>query len=423
MTSLVTRIWNIVWFQDRATTPLEVVRIGLGGLMLITYGLLGPNDLVVLYSDAGFFSKEVLLDYVGRPFYFSVFYYASTSWQLYLCHTIFVLSFAAFTLGWHTPIAKWIVLVGQLSYMNGNPMGWYGVDSLAAAIVFILCLSPVGKCLSLDRVRNQRRGKKEHGLGYAAPLVTSAWGFACTRLIQLQMASLFFYSGISKVNGEMWRDGDALWFAMLNNEIASFPPDFFANNYWVVQLLTYATVVAELIYVALIWPRRTRAVALGGAILLHLGIVVFMGMPYFGLAMIVGHLAFLHHDWLTNLGQMWRERTGKMQMLYDGECGFCARSMAGFLAFDGLQQILARDYHNTPLVHVTLTEASSAIILINDSENTYSGFDAYRYAVARVPGLWWLIPLFYIPWLSAAVGRPLYAWIAANRMIVSKYIR
>lgn len=306
--------------------------------------------------------------------------------------------------------------------MNGNPMAWYGVDSIIASNLFILCLAPVGTCLSLDRVRTQIRGKIAHGLEYFDPPKVSPWAFACTRLIQIQMVTLFFYSGLSKVGGTMWREGDALWYAILNNEIASFPPDFFAHNFWVVQALTYATVVAELAYVVLVWPKITRGVALLGAVVLHLGIVVFMAMPYFGIAMMVGHLAFLRHDWLRALGQLWKRKTGTMQMVYDGECGFCVRSMAGFLAFDGLQQIVARDYHRTTPVQVTPAEASAAIYLIDESGRTYAGFDAYRYAVARVPGLWWLVPLFYIPWLSAALGRPVYALIAANRQSVSKYI-
>ena len=50
-----------------------------------------------------------------------------------------------------------------------------------------------------------------------------------------------------------------------------------------------------------------------GALLLHLGIVVIMGMPYFGLAMIVGHMAFLRHEWLRALGGFWGHHPEAMQ--------------------------------------------------------------------------------------------------------------
>jgi len=43
------------------------------------------------------------------------------------------------------------------------------------------------------------------------------------------------------------------------------------------------------------------------------------------------------------------------------------------------------------------------------------GFEAYRYVVPRVPGLWWLVPFFYMPVLSRLFGHPIYNWVAANR--------
>ena len=39
---------------------------------------------------------------------------------------------------------------------------------------------------------------------------------------------------------------------------------------------------------------------------------------------------------------------GGMEMIYDGTCGFCKRSMAWFLAFDGLRQIQVRDFRTNP---------------------------------------------------------------------------
>jgi hypothetical protein len=39
--------------------------------------------------------------------------------------------------------------------------------------------------------------------------------------------------------------------------------------------------------------------------------------------------------------------------------------------------------------------------------------------VPRVPGLWWLVPAFYVPAFSRLFGRPLYNWTAANRSRLS----
>ena len=42
-----------------------------------------------------------------------------------------------------------------------------------------------------------------------------------------------------------------------------------------------------------------------------------------------------------------------------------------------------------------------------------------RHVVLRVPGLWWMVPLFYIPVLSRAVGRRIYNWVATHRHEIS----
>ena len=50
------------------------------------------------------------------------------------------------------------------------------------------------------------------------------------------------------------------------------------------------------------------------------------------------------------------------------------------------------------------------------------GFEAYRYAVLRVPGLWWQIPLFYVPVFSRLLGHPIYNWVAGNRGWLSSFL-
>ena len=61
-------------------------------------------------------------------------------------------------------------------------------------------------------------------------------------------------------------------------------------------LLSAMTVISlfwELLYPALVWPRLTRPIMLGVAVLVHLGIGLCMGMIEFGLVMLIANLAFL----------------------------------------------------------------------------------------------------------------------------------
>jgi hypothetical protein len=53
-------------------------------------------------------------------------------------------------------------------------------------------------------------------------------------------------------------------------------------------------------------------------------------MPYFSCVMIMGHMSFVRPEWLARLGEAWKRKIGEMEMIYDGKCGFCIRSMACF---------------------------------------------------------------------------------------------
>jgi len=408
------RQWAQFWFQSRPTTPLEITRIGIGLALLTNYGLASPYVLL-FWADTGWISPELHAENFGAPWRHSIFLHLTAPWQVIAAHSLFLFCCAAFAVGWRTSWVKWILLIGQISYAHRNPILPYGVDKIVTSLLLILCLAPVGRALSLDRVRAVRLAKRGN-LDAALPPFASPWAGACTRLMQIQMAVLFFWSAVEKIRGDDWWDGNAVWLVFVNNEFYNrMVLDVLASQYWLVNVATYATILIEIAYPFLIWQRRTRPYLLAAAIFLHVQFATFMGMPYFSLVMILGHVSFVRPEWLTRLGAWWKRRVGEMEMIYDGRCGFCVRSMAWFLAFDGLRQISVRNFRTNPSPVVDDALVERALYLVLPDGRALPGFEAYRHVVLRVPGLWWQVPLFYIPVLSRLVGHPIYNWIAANR--------
>ena len=178
---------------------------------------------------------------------------------------------------------------------------------------------------------------------------------------------------------------------------------------------SYGVVLIELAFPFLIWQRYTRAWLLAGAFFLHLLFFFFLGLYYFSFVMIMGHLSFVRQEWLDNLATLWKRRVGEMEMIYDGRCKFCYRSMAWFLSFDFLGQIKVRDFRSNPSDVVSNEKMEKALHIVLQDGQALPGFEAYRYAVLRVPGLWWQVPFYYIPFVSRIIGHPAYNWIAANR--------
>jgi predicted DCC family thiol-disulfide oxidoreductase YuxK len=405
-------IWRRFWFRPRPTAPLELARIGVGAALLAHYGLATPY-LFELWSDAGFMPYDLAV--TDDPWVQSILLWLTHPWQLVAFHVLFLFCCAALMVGWRTSWVKWIVLVGQISYDYRNPLLFYGVDKILASLLLILCFAPIGRALSLDRVRAVRAAKR-NDLEASLPPFSSAWAGACTRLMQIQMAVLFFYSAVSKMAGDDWREGDAVWFVFTTDEHYSRALlSLFASQYWLVNVATYATILIEMAYPFLIWQRSTRRYLLAGGIFLHAQFAFLMGLFYFSAVMIMGHMSFVRPEWLTRLGEAWKRSMGEMEMIYDGRCGFCVRSMAWFLAFDGLGQVKVRDFRTNPSPVVSDAEMEKALYLVLPDGRALPGFEAYRYVVLRVPGMWWMVPFFYVPVLSRLVGHPIYNWIATNR--------
>jgi predicted DCC family thiol-disulfide oxidoreductase YuxK len=411
------RAWSQLWFQTLPTTPLEIIRIGIGCAMLINYTLATPY-LFTFWGNDGWAPYDSLFEDI-HPWTQSVFFYLWSPWQWLFFHGVFLLCTAAFMLGFWTSWVKWVVLIGQISYVSRNPFLYYGVDQILCSLLVILCIAPIGRALSLDRVQAIREAKLGN-LAARPPVFASPWAGACIRLIQIQMAILFFYSAINKIAGRDWWDGDAIWLVFVSNEF--YNPavlDVLAPHYWLVNVATYLTVFIEIAYPFLIWQHRTRPYLLIAAIFLHVQFGTLMGMPYFSFVMVMGHMSFLRQEWLSRLGAWWKKKCGDMEMIYDGRCGFCVRSMAWFLAFDGLGQIRVRDFRTNPSPIVSDELVEKALYLVLPDGRALPGFEAYRYVVRRVPGLWWQVPFFYIPILSRLLGHPIYNWIAANRSWLS----
>jgi predicted DCC family thiol-disulfide oxidoreductase YuxK len=413
--------WSRFWFENKSTVPLEIVRIGVSFLMLVHYSLATPY-LLTYWGDEGWVPRTIIATEMTDPWRQSVFFYFTSPWQWIAFHALFLFCCAALLVGWRTSWVKWVVFIGQISYDVRNRDIAYGVDMILSSLLLILCLAPIGRALSLDRVREARL-VKQRDLSARPPVFTSAWACATTRLMQIQMAVVFFFSAAEKLKGEDWWNGDAVWYVFSDADMYnSVMLDILAPRYWLVNLATYGTILIEIAYPFLIWQRRTRPFVLAGAIFLHLQFAFLMGLYYFSFVMINGHLSFLSRGWLSALGDWWKRKIGAMEMIYDGRCGFCRRSMASLLAFDGLDQIQVRDFRINPSPIVSDEKVNKALYLVLPDGRALSGFEAYRHVVARVPGLWWLVPFFYVPVFSRLFGRPIYSWVATNRSRLSRYV-
>ena len=207
---------------------------------------------------------------------------------LWLVHALALAVFAALTVGFlhagdcgprgdHHPVLlpssdRRIVWLGPGQRHAGDLPGWWGHRE---------------RHYSLDRWLATRKLDRP-----ADPQPSVAANIA-VRLIQLHMCVIYLFGGIGKMRGELWWDGSACWFAIANYEYQSFDLTWLVRYPFLIAFATHITVFWETFYPFLVWSRRTRPIALALAVMVHGGIALFLGMPTFGIAMIIGNLAFL----------------------------------------------------------------------------------------------------------------------------------
>ncbi len=215
----------------------------------------------------------------------------TTPAALWTAHIAALVVFAMLTVGLFSRLASLLSLVAVLAYISRVPGALFGLDQINLLLAMYLAVGPCGAVYSLDSLRRRRRAER---LGQTLPDIEPSIGAnIAIRLIQLHMCVIYAFAGTSKLMGPSWWDGTAMWQAFANLEYQSLDMSWLAHWPRLINLMTHVTILWEVYYCALIWPRRTRPWMLALAVPLHLGIGICLGMMTFGTVMLIGNLAFV----------------------------------------------------------------------------------------------------------------------------------
>jgi hypothetical protein len=284
------RQWDRFWFAPQPPHTLALVRILGGAMLLYTHAVwsldltafLGPSSWLTP-ATAGLLSQPP----GGQSYAWSYLYYVESPALLWPLHIGALAVFAMLTVGWYTRVVSVLAFVITLAYCHRLTGALFGLDQVNVLIATYLMLGPAGAVWSVDRWRAARRGRVQ-------PPRPSVGANIAIRLMQLHMCVIYLFGGIGKMQGELWWNGSALWYALSLKDYQSLDMTWTVHFPAVLALLTHITLFWEVFYPVLIWPKLTRPVFLTMAVLVHLGIGMCMGMWTFGLAMIIGNLAFVY---------------------------------------------------------------------------------------------------------------------------------
>jgi hypothetical protein len=245
---------------------------------------------------------------MGHTFY-SPFFHITDPRAIDLLHAIHLGVIVLFTLGVCTRVTAVLTWLAGLAYIQRNPLSLFGQDTMMNLCLFYLMMAPCGATWSVDwflaRYRAGRdalRAGRRPETGGPRPLVSA--GFVI-RLVQVNYCLMYLSAGLSKLKGESWWSGIAPWYTMTNPEFSPLHIDFFRNfvrwlcqdenrRLWELYMnsTNVFTLVLEIGFPFLVWT-RLRPVMVAGAVLLHTGIALNMGLIVFSLFMYTLMLAWM----------------------------------------------------------------------------------------------------------------------------------
>lgn len=297
--------WDQFWFLPQSQETMAFLRICTGAMLAYIH-LIWLIDLDSYMGPNAWVDRATMLQLKGGSNAWTYLWYIDSLPFLYLHELLAIAAGLAMAVGFLTrltlPLA-WFLTLMVCHRMTGM---LFGLDQVVMMISMYLILAPAGARWSLDARLRDRRGRASWLFPSSQP--DSMTCFA-TRMLQIHLCIVYLFGGLSKLRGEMWQDGSALWFAAASYEYQSLDLTWLGHFPTLTAFLTHVTLLWETFYCALVWPKSTRPIMLVLALMVHGGIAIFMGMMTFGTMMIVANAVFLSPEFMRRISQVvlrWR---------------------------------------------------------------------------------------------------------------------
>ena len=205
------------------------------------------------------------------------------------------------------------------------------------------------------------------------------------------LALSYSYSGYTKLLSPSWVSGDAIAY-VLQNPLARdhLLNDFLQLSPTILKLLTWFILYVELAYIVLALNHKVHLWAWALMLMVQFGFLVFLNFADLTYAMLLMHLFTFDTRWVNPKSVSQTE-----VVYYDGDCGFCHRSVKFLLAEDKTNHFkyspLGSDYF---IQHIDAEQRkglpTSVLVQTADGEIKVKS-EAVSHCLIALGGLWALL--------------------------------
>jgi hypothetical protein len=289
------------WFGLADTRALALFRILFAG-WLIKVAVYYYALVDTFFTDTGIVPRSLLT----REQRFSLLDALGEGWQVRAFLLLWIFILVNLTLGNYTRLMAVLNFIFIVSVHERNPYILNGADTLMRVMSFWLIFANSAQYYSLDALRERLRLYQRTGnagdlrapegprLAFALPL----------RMLQIQLALVYVFTFLLKLEGSEWRDGSAMHYALQVNSLMLPTGEWLLEYapYPLLQMMTMYAILFEGTFLLFaffpFFQPMFRSLVLWAGALLHIGIGALMAIQNFSHVMLVSYLPLCLPEWV-----------------------------------------------------------------------------------------------------------------------------
>ncbi|WP_447968820.1 DCC1-like thiol-disulfide oxidoreductase family protein [Nitrospira sp. M1] len=424
-------VWKTYWFTPASLFNLACCRVLLVGLELcLTVGREFYTKLMFTAENAPVlaqtrYSPSLVYKLLTLPFDQPCL---PSEFALTVIFVTTCIAGVAAFLGLFTNLSLVVFVVGHVfmrsfHYAFGE---FHHVQAIMMIALAILTLSPCGRVLSVDDLWRRLKTSASQRKLVPGNVLEEVSEFARWPIVLMQwIFALCYFSGfLSKMrySGFEWANGFTLQFYLARDGLRWGSPLalWFADHHWLAWLSQWTAMVFQGTFFLIVIFPLLRWVYIPLGFTFHVVVYLTMRAPFFTWMGMYG--VFI--DWkaaVTKLSSLFFAKQGKLEVLYDGQCPLCIRSMTILQYGDWFEHIrysnvlerweaLREETH----LDIPLSEFLREMYVVMPDGSLCKGFFAFKELAKVVPLFWVLLPLFYLP-LASTFGPKVYSMVASRR--------
>lgn len=291
------------WFTRdmHSTWGLAVARI-IVGLFTVLLFFIEWKDRLVFFGPGSNWAQP----YKDESLWTAPWYHFFTNHESAMSFTIkwiiMGLLGLAVMVGYKARLTSGLLFFVLTSLVAQGPTTNDSEDIVTRILLLLFVFADTSQRLSVDRWLAEKRGKivDYGGLrpmrdGLIPMRIRIPVHNAALVVIAAQITIVYFFAGVAKLSGPLWRDGTATYYPFHADFLTPWPElsHLLGQNTLMTMAMTYGSIFVQLAFPFMLLHKYTRLFIIIAMIGLHVGIGLFLGLGLFSLAMCGADLAFI----------------------------------------------------------------------------------------------------------------------------------